>query len=162
MKYTVSCIILALALINPVKGFTLDHLPHDFSSYIEKYFQLLAKGNRNEKKLALSNLPHLLGDAKYRKDLTVFDPFLKALKDKDPSIREAAAASLKLFGENIKDCRKATRIVPFLIKALKDRQAGVRREAAKALGFYDDASATDPLINILQKDKATSSAMITA
>lgn len=153
MKYTVLCIILALALINPAKGFTLDHLPHDFSSYIEKYFQLLAKGNRNEKKLALSNLPHLLGDAKYRKDLTVFDPFLKALKDKDPSIREAAAASLKIFGENIKDCRKATRIVPFLIKALKDRQAGVRREAAKALGFYDDSRAVEPLINILQKDK---------
>jgi HEAT repeat protein len=153
MKYTISCIILTLTLINPVKGFTHDHSPPDYSPYIEKYFQLLAKGNRNGKKLALSNLPHLLSNEKYRKDSKVFNPILDALKDTDPSIREAAAASLKILGENIKDCCKETRIVPFLIKALKDHHADVRREAAKALGYYSDMRAVDPLIRRLRKDR---------
>jgi HEAT repeat protein len=153
MKYIVSCIILTLTLLNPFMGFTSDQISPDFSPYIEKYFQLLAKGNRNEKKLSLSNLPHLLSDEKYRKKIEFFDPFVKALKDNDPTIREAAAASLKIFGKNIKDCHKSARIVPSLIEALKDRQIAVRREAAKALGFYDDSRAVDPLINILQKDK---------
>ena len=113
----------------------------------------MAKGNRNEKKLALSNFPYLLSDAKYRKDPKIFDPIVDALIDKDPSIREAAAASLKILGENIKDCCKETRIVPSLIKALKDRYARVRQEAAKALGFYSDMRVVDPLIRRLLKDR---------
>lgn len=153
MKYIISCIILALTLINPVNGFTHDHSLPDYAPYIEKYFQLLAKGNRNEKKLALSSLPYLLSDAKYIKDPKTFDPILNALKDKDPSIREAAAASLKRLGENIKNCCKETRIVPPLIEALKDRYARVRQEAAKALGFYSDMRAVDPLIRRLRKDR---------
>ena len=132
---------------------TSDVSQPDFSPYIEKYFQLLSKGNQDEKKLALSNLPRLLSRTKYIKDPKTFDPILDALKDKDPSIREAAAASLKILGENIKDCCKETRIVPSLIEALKDHYIGVRREAAKALGFYGDTRAVNPLIHRLQKDQ---------
>lgn len=122
----------------------------EYDKYLPKWLELLRKGNESEKKLALSNL-WFLEYPEYRKDPRVFDPILSALKDKNPSIREAAAASLKRIGELSKGCCKET-VVPPLIKALEDNNARVREEAAKALAYYKDSRAVDPLIRAL-KDK---------
>jgi hypothetical protein len=62
MKHVFLYIILILSVLNPAAGFSSDYLPPDYSLYIEKYYQLLSKGNQDEKKLALSNLPHFLAD----------------------------------------------------------------------------------------------------
>lgn len=134
-------------LINPQTG-----LASDDATYIEKYFQLLSHGSNEEKALALSNLPQLLNDPQYKNNPATFDPILNALNDSDPSLREAAAASLKSFGKIVKGHCKNGRIVDSLIRMLNDDNLGVRREAAKALGFYRDMRAVAPLADKLQKE----------
>jgi HEAT repeat protein len=113
---------------------------------------LLSHGSNEEKTLALSNLPQLLNDPQYRNNPATFDPILNALNDRDPSLREAAAASLKSVGKLVKGNCADGRIVASLISALNDDHPGVRREAAKALGFYRDRRAVAPLAEKLQKE----------
>jgi HEAT repeat protein len=127
---------------------TKDCFAAEYDKYLPKWLELLRKGNENERKLALSEL-WFLEYPEYRKDPKVFDPILQALKDKDPSVRAAAAASLKRIGELSKGCCKETEIVPSLIKALDDSHSRVREEASKALGYYKDRRAVDPLIKCL-------------
>lgn len=121
----------------------------EFAEYLPKWMELLQKGNEREKKLALDSL-WFLEYPEFRKDIKVFDPILNALTDKNPSIREAAAASLKQIGKLSKGCCKETQIVPNLVKALEDDHPGVRREAAKALAYYKDERAVDSLMKKLQ------------
>ncbi|TAN39583.1 MAG: HEAT repeat domain-containing protein [Nitrospirae bacterium] len=156
-----------VALINMSNASQISY----YEESLPKWLDLLVKGNRIERKLALDNLT-FLQFAEYRKDIKVFDPILAALKDEDPSIREAAAGCLKSIGEYIQEtvddnvwsqnCCKNTMIVPALIKVLQeDKTPRVRAEAAKALGMYRsdrkgygildrEERAIDPLINALK------------
>ena len=121
----------------------------EYAEYLPKWMELLQKGNEREKKLALNSL-WFLEYPEFRKDIKVFDPILNALADKNPSIREAAAASLKQIGKLSKGCCRETQIVPTLIKALEDDHPRIRKEAAKALGYYKDGRAVDGLIKRMQ------------
>jgi HEAT repeat protein len=155
---------------------TASRAETDYAQYLPKWLELLKIGNAREKKLALHSL-WFLQYGEFRKDKKVFDPILEALKDKDPSIREAAAACLKAIGGDVlwsvddearsQNSGKGTIIAPALIKALlEDESPRVRAEAAKVLGKYGryrsdrrgrsrvdkEEQAVEPLINAL-KDK---------
>jgi HEAT repeat protein len=140
----ISFLIIILFVLIPRAG-----VSSEFAEYLPRWMELLQKGNEREKKLALDSL-WFLEYPEFRKDIRVFDPILNALTDKNPSIREAAAASLKQIGKLSKGCCNETQIVPGLIKALEDDHPRVRREAAKALGYYKDERAVDPLISGLR------------
>jgi len=60
---------------------------------------------------------------------------IRCLKDADPQVRAAAAATLGKFG------LEPSAIVPALAEALNDRDPQVRRAAALALGFFREAAA---------------------
>ncbi|MFB3887614.1 MAG: HEAT repeat domain-containing protein [Thermodesulfobacteriota bacterium] len=66
---------------------------------LSEWMGLLRTGNEKERKLALIQLPGSLNYPAIQ-EKSIFDPILQALKDKIPSIRAAAAASLKLFGRS--------------------------------------------------------------
>ena len=135
----------ALIFIAPTYGFSSEQ-----ADELPKWLELLRKGNAKEKKLAMRNL-WFLEYQEYRKDPKVFAPILNTLlKDKDPSVREAAANVLKRIGDYSKGCCKETEIAPSLIKALEDTSPRVRREAALALAYYKDDRAIDPLIKSLR------------
>lgn len=126
--------------------------PSEFGKYLPNWMELLKKGDKRERVLALDSL-WFLEYPEFRKDAKVFDPVLEALlKDKEPSVREEAAGLLKRIGDYSKGCCQDTEIVPSLIKSLEDRNAQVRSEAAKALGYYKDKRAIVPLMKGL-KDK---------
>jgi HEAT repeat protein len=92
MKYFFLLLILTLLFLNPSAG-----VPSDESTYLSKWLELLDKGNENEKKLVLIELPGLLRYPEIQ-DKTIFNGILQALKDKNPSIRATAAACVKQFG----------------------------------------------------------------
>lgn len=143
MIYFFTALIIITSFFIPEKLFASE-----YHKYLPKWLDLLKNENENEKKIALREL-WFLEYPEYRKDPKVFDPILQTLKDKDPSVRAAAAASLKRIGESSKGCCKETEIVPSLIKALEDSHPRVREEASKALGYYKDRRAVDPLIKCL-------------
>jgi HEAT repeat protein len=106
-------------------------------------------------------------------DPATIDALVKALKDADAGVREAAAESLGRLGDargqeglmaaaSDSDVRVRTaavealaaledpRSIPVYAKALKDSSAGVRRAAAEALAAMDDAPQTvEPLVSAL-------------
>lgn len=143
MIYFFTSLAIIISLFMPASALATNQ-----NRYLSKWIELLKNGNENEKKIALKEL-RFLEYPEYRKDIKVFDPILQALKDKDPSVRAAAAASLKRIGELSKGCCKETEIVPSLIKALEDNHSRVREEAAKALAYYKDKRVVDPLIKTL-------------
>jgi len=142
IRIIISLFIILFTLM-PGTGFSSE-----YAEYLPKWMELLQKGNEREKKLALNSL-WFLEYPEFRKDIKAFDPILNALTDKNPSIREAAAASLKQIGKLSKGCCRETQIVPTLIKVLEDDHPRVRKEAAKALGYYKDERAVDSLIKRL-------------
>lgn len=121
----------------------------DNAAYLTQWMELLTKGNAKEKKFALDNL-WFLQNPQYRTDSRILDPILKALKDNDPSVREAAASFLKTLGERTHGCCGEAGIVPALYDAFRDERAAVRAEAAKALGYYKDSRVVDALIEGLK------------
>jgi HEAT repeat protein len=144
IRIIISLIIIILSVLIPRAG-----VSSEFAEYLPKWMELLQKGNEREKKLALDSL-WFLEYPEFRKDIKVFDPILNTLKDKNPSMREAAASSLGKIGKLSKGCCKETQIVPTLIKALEDDHPRVRGEAAKALAYYKDERAIDGLMKRLQ------------
>jgi len=66
------------------------------------------------------------------------------LTDPDRDVRSAAVSSLSRIA--------AAESVPFLVKALKDDSDGVRGSAARLLGDFGDASAMEPLAQVLEAD----------
>ena len=68
-----------------------------------------------------------------------------ALRDASEIVRATAAFSVTFL--------PAEEAVPAITPLLTDKSELVRREAAYALGQVGDRSATDPLLQILQKDK---------
>ena len=126
-------------------GVSFSNAANNYKEQLPNLLRLIEKGDAKEKKLALRNV-WFLKYGKFRKNPGVWDPILKALKDKDPTIREAAAASLKTIGEGAHDsaygkeyiykCCSQTDIVPSLIALLDDEIPDVRAEASKALGMY--------------------------
>lgn len=128
-------------------------MPNDVVSaindeYRNQYADLLKKGNNDEKKLALNKTWFFLKFKDYGKDFNLLEPLLNALKDKNPSIRETAAASLR----NIEGMETRKRLFPFLIDALNDKNPGVRREAVVTLSIYKDSRTLEPLLKILQDE----------
>jgi len=119
--------------------------------YFDEWFEILRKGNAKEKSFALLNTPSFLDCCQYKKNPEVFDLILNALQDKNPSIREAAAACLaqRVDRYSMRCCQQID-ILPSLIKTLGDSNARVREEAAKALAFYKDERAVDSLIERLR------------
>ena len=146
MRKSLSLILFILLVIKPSIG-----LSSDYDKYLPNWLELLDKGNEKEKKIALNNL-WILKYPEYRKDSRVFDPILKALKDKNPSVREAAASYLKHLGKLSEGCCKETSIIPSLIGALEDSTPRVREEASAALAYYKDWQAIDPLIRRLKDE----------
>jgi HEAT repeat protein len=146
MRKSLSLILFILLVIKPSIG-----LSSDYDKYLPNWLELLDKGNEKEKKIALNNL-WILKYPEYRKDSRVFDPILKALKDKNPSVREAAASYLKHLGKLSEWCCKETSIIPSLIGALEDSTPRVREEASAALAYYKDWQAIDPLIRRLKDE----------
>jgi HEAT repeat protein len=69
---------------------------------------------------------------------------VKALKDKDRSVRESAAVALGRIGHE--------KAVDSLVKALKDKDRSVRESAAVALGRIGHEKAVDPLKNVLKEE----------
>ncbi len=132
-------ILLILAVLNPSRA-----LSYDYSADLTQWLQLLKTGNEREKKLALDSL-WFLNYPEYRKDVQVFDFILEALRDPNPSIRQAAAACLKKIG-----CCPNTQVVSSLIAALQDPHPRVREEAAKALSRIYDPQAVEPLTQTLK------------
>ena len=126
-------------------------LSSDYGKYLPNWLELLDRGNEREKKIALNNL-WILKYSEYRKDSRVFDPILRALKDKNPAVREAAASYLKHLGKLSEGCCKETNIIPSLIGALEDNHSVVREEASAALAYYKDWQAIDPLIRRLKDE----------
>jgi HEAT repeat protein len=146
MRKSLSLILFILLVIKPSIG-----LSSDYDKYLPNWLELLDKGNEKEKKIALNNL-WILKYPEYRKDSRVFDPILKALKDKNPSVREAAASYLKHLGKLSEGCCKETSIIPSLIGALEDSTPRVREEASAALAYYKDWQTIDPLIRRLKDE----------
>jgi len=146
MRKSLSLILFILLVIKPSIG-----LSSDYDKYLPNWLELLDKGNEKEKKIALNNL-WILKYPEYRKDSRVFDPILKALKDKNPSVREAAASYLKHLGKLSKGYLKETSIISSLIGALEDSDPRVREEASVALAYYKDWQAIDPLIRRLKDE----------
>jgi hypothetical protein len=72
------------------------------------------------------------------------DANIKALKDKDSSVRVKAAESLGKIAD--------ARAVDSLIETLNDENSDVRKQAAWALGEIDDPRAVDPLSYTSVKD----------
>ncbi len=144
MRKSLSLILFILFVLKPSMGLSSDH-----GKYIPNWLELLDRGNEREKKIALDNLL-ILGYPEHRKDSSVFDPILRALNDKNPSVREAAASYLKHLGSFSKGCCRETNIIPSLIGALEDSYPRVREEASIALAYYKDWQAVDPLIRRLK------------
>ncbi|MEQ8188545.1 MAG: HEAT repeat domain-containing protein [Candidatus Eremiobacterota bacterium] len=71
-------------------------------------------------------------------------PLIKALGDKEPSVRWRTAEALG----KIKD----RRTVPYLIPLLKDKEGEIRLSVVKALGEIRDIRAVFPLIELLYDD----------
>ena len=130
LKILFFCLLLAFFFAKNVLASTAY-----YTESLPKWLEMLKKGDTREKKLALDHL-WFLEYQEFRKDKNVFDPILEALKDKDASVREAAAACLKVIGREI-PFAVSTTIVPSLINVLnEDENPRVRAEAAKALGMY--------------------------
>ena len=146
MRRSLPLILFILFVLRPCIG-----LSSDYDKYLPNWLELLDKGNEKEKKIALNNL-WILKYPEYRKDSRVFDPILKALKDKNPAVREAAASYLKHLGKLSEGCCKETSIIPSLIGALEDNHPRVREEASAALAYYKDWQAIDPLIRRLKDE----------
>lgn len=139
--------LIIIAILIPETAF-----PNEYGKHLPKWMELLKKGDKRERILALDSL-WFLEYPEFRKDAKVFDPVLGTLlKDKEPSVREEAAGLLKRIGDYSKGCCQDTEIVPSLIESLEDSSAQVRSEAAKALGYYKDKRAIAPLMKSL-KDK---------
>jgi len=75
-------------------------------------------------------------------DESTQDELLSGVKDKDVSVRRAAADALKDIGDS--------RAVEALIGALKDKDASVRRNAAGALYEIGDAGSVEALMGALK------------
>jgi hypothetical protein len=71
---------------------------------------------------------------------------IRALKDRENSIRETAATALGKIGD--------ARAVDSLIQALQDKDSGVRAAAATALGKIGDPQAVEPLEKVRQDQDA--------
>ena len=125
--------------------------PH--AELLPKWVRLLEKGDAQEKKLALGSL-WFLQYHEFRKDGNVFQPIANALNDKDPMVREAAAACLAGIGQGSEGCCTETIIVPALVQALRDDNARVRATAARALRYFVDGRAVEPLIEALRDKDA--------
>ncbi len=80
-------------------------------------------------------------------DAATVDALVKALKDSDPGVREAAAESLGQLGD--------VRALPGLVAATSDAEAPVRLAAVQALAALEDARAVPALAKAL-KDSAAS------
>lgn len=76
------------------------------------------------------------------KDARAVAPLIKALKDSQRLVRDAAAHALGKLGD-------ALAVEP-LINALEDNEWSVRYAAARALGKLGNARAVEPLINALE------------
>ena len=72
------------------------------------------------------------------------------MKDADSYVRGEAYNALQK--SNIGGSKVDTRSAEPIIGALKDEDQGVRNRAAKALGQLKDATAVDPLIEVLKND----------
>jgi len=147
MKLRMASFIILLSLLMPVYAGSASG-----ANDLARWCQLLQKGNPKEKKLALSRLPFYLKEPIPGSKKEAFAAIWNAFKDKDPSIRQAAAASLKELMRHVTVRYKSVGIIPALIRALKDENAAVRREAAKALAYSKDLDAIAPLSKRLQDD----------
>jgi HEAT repeat protein len=145
MKSILLSVTIILSLLAPPLGITAERQEH-----MARCLELLSKGKDDEKHFALDWLSGYLWNPENRKDGKALGLILKTLRDKNPSLREAAAFSLGKLGKHASGGGlRETEIVPSLIGALDDKIPAVRREAAKALAPYKDKRSLDPLIERL-------------
>jgi HEAT repeat protein len=151
MKRSAIFLILFLYAPHPTYGVDAGSIKENLQSSFSTYVSYIDKGTADQKKIALLRIAGYLRYSEYRLDPAPLNKVFAALSDRDPAIREAAAACLKLVGRYSKGCcREETDIVPRLVAALDDPSPRVRDEAAKALGYYKDRRATIALTKRLE------------
>ena len=135
-------IVLLILFLIPITCFSSE------SGNLNQWFEILNKGSTKEKMLALYELSSLLDCCNLKNSQDFSNSILHLMKDKDPSIGEAAVSCLSRIGQRSKDCCNQAKIIPSLIEILlKNPHPCVRREAAKALGhYYKDGRAMEALI----------------
>lgn len=144
MKHLIVILIIVTCFF-PMSNYAVSAINDE---YRNQYVDLLKKGNIDEKKLALNKAWFFLQSKDYGKDFRLLEPLLEALRDKNPSIRETAAVSLR----NIEGLETKKKLVPFLIDALTDKNPKVRQEAAVTLAGYKDSRALEPLLKLLDDE----------
>lgn len=147
MKRYVTLLLLAALFLMPVNSPASEMLK-TFNKDLPKWLELFRKGDSREKRLVLQNLDSLRYP-EYRQN-DAYSQVLKALDDKDPSVREEAASLLKFIGEYSEACCRETGVVPALTKALTDYNPRVRAASAAALAYYKDNAAIKPLTERLK------------
>ena len=138
------CVVLCLSLL-PAVGISGDQ-----DNYLSQWLELQKTGNSKEKQLSLKNL-WFVAEKEYRENPHVFDVIFAALKDKDPIVREAAAAFwTQKWGRPLGFHIRKVNIPSYLIPVLQDEVPAVRAEAAKAAnGIWPYA--TQELVDALIK-----------
>jgi HEAT repeat protein len=148
MKSLICALTAVFLLLNPAHGSG----NYDYSEYLPKLLRMLQKGSPQEQKYALASLWFLAED-EYRNGPNVFDPIITALNNKNPSVREAAAAFFSNLGKSAKGRIKEEPIIAALTVALTDDNPGVRAEAATALLYYKDKRTIEPLAKCLKDNE---------
>ena len=147
MRRIIPSIVIALCLwLLPGNGISGDQ-----DKYLPQWLNLLKTGNAKEKQLALRSLWFLQYE-EYRKDPNICAPIFAALKDKDPIVREAAAAFWTRMEGPLGVSMFKVNIPSYLIPVLQDEVPAVRAEAAKAangIKIYANQQLVDALIKSL-------------
>ena len=143
MKRVIFLIIVSILFLNPASAYSAD--PPGFR---DEWLHLLKTGNEREKRLALASL-WFLEYPENRKDPSILPLIVVALKEKDPSMREAAAEALGRIGGSQKS--EEEKVIPALLSALEDPSPRVREVAVRAFARWSwrDRQGIAPLIRKL-------------
>jgi vesicle coat complex subunit len=137
IRYPTALLCFCLPLL--VIGSTWAQTPN--SSQVNLYIQQLQSANQQQR---ISAIESLVGLGK-----PVVPALVRALKDKNPSVRSSAAIALGKMGV------QATSAVPSLSHALQDENLEVRRSAAIAMGKLGRPALVPYLVVKLQSPDAS-------
>jgi len=114
----------------------------NYDAEIAGYVRDLSSKNLNVRDNAANSLGNEANNPEFGRAAAVAVPaLLQALKDRDPTLRGAAAFALGSIGA------QPEKTVPALIEALKDPENRVRQSAADALGeFHSESSSAVPAL----------------
>ncbi len=111
---------------------------------IKELAEILSDENANKRECAADMLGHF-------RDVSTIEPLCKALKDKDQTVRRAAANAITVI---IRFNNGGNRASSHFKVALKDSYDAVRCSAAEGLGLMKDKSNVDSLIEALNDESS--------